>query len=172
MCDQSQYFSEYPILIATLPLIAINSSCDNSQNPISRISLIQSTIRIAIENCRGKNKKSNRNQIKFKCGGVVTTGTVPAAPAASAPPVTQRERPPLWKHSPPFRDSACGDSVDSERGSVGGPLLSPVMESAPQSSKAARQAFGNVHTSSLHTWVTTFLNYLLSILNRYKNEYI
>jgi len=90
------------------------------------------------------------------CGSVGMAGPMTATPVASAPPVSQRERPPLWKHSPPFRDSACGDSVDSERGSVGGPLLSPVMESAPQSSKAARQAFGNVHSTSLHSWSNTY----------------
>lgn len=50
----------------------------------------------------------------------------PTPPVAGA-----SRRPPLWTHSPPLRDSACGDSVDSERGSVGGSLLSPLMESIP-----------------------------------------
>lgn len=55
------------------------------------------------------------------------TATCEAAPG----PATSTRRPPLWTHSPPFRDSACGDSVDSERGSVGGSFLSPLMETAP-----------------------------------------
>lgn len=53
-------------------------------------------------------------------------------PQQPTPPIAgASRRPPLWTHSPPLRDSACGDSVDSERGSVGGSLLSPLMESTP-----------------------------------------
>lgn len=55
-----------------------------------------------------------------------TASDQPVLPVTSA-----SRRPPLWTHSPPLRDSACGDSVDSERGSVGGSLLSPLMESIP-----------------------------------------
>jgi len=88
---------------------------------------------------------------------VTATGSAtPAAGVAAA--VSQRERA-TWTHSPPFRDSACGDSVDSERGSVAGPLL-PAMDAAaaarPQSSAAARHAFGNLHSTSLHTWSNTY----------------
>ena len=73
-----------------------------------------------------------------------TTMTPIAASAVAAeqlptpPPVANaNRRPPLWTHSPPLRDSACGDSVDSERGSVGGSLLSPLMESMPPISAKA-----------------------------------
>ena len=59
------------------------------------------------------------------------SGVVPPPSVASA-----CRRPPLWTHSPPLRDSACGDSVDSERGSVGGSFLSPLMETAPAISSA------------------------------------
>ena len=91
----------------------------------------------------------------FLLQSVTATGSAtPAAGVAAA--VSQRERA-TWTHSPPFRDSACGDSVDSERGSVAGPLL-PAMDAAaaarPQSSAAARHAFGNLHSTSLHTWVS------------------
>ena len=78
----------------------------------------------------------------------------PLAPLAPAAPATvHRARPALWTHSPPFRDSACGDSVDSERGSVGGSLLSPLVESVGSSSSGAalRHAFGHGRPTFHHT---------------------
>ena len=61
----------------------------------------------------------------------IITPPVPVAAATAVAASTSRQRPALWSHNPPFRDSACGDSVDSERGSVGGSFLSPLMETAP-----------------------------------------
>lgn len=69
------------------------------------------------------------SQTKQRRSIVETTATAPDQPVL--PVAGASRRPPLWTHSPPLRDSACGDSVDSERGSVGGSLLSPLMESTP-----------------------------------------
>ena len=70
------------------------------------------------------------SQSKQRRSIVETTATA-SDQQAVLPVASASRRPPLWTHSPPLRDSACGDSVDSERGSVGGSLLSPLMESTP-----------------------------------------
>lgn len=74
------------------------------------------------------------SQTKTKKTLAETHATVTESPTGAPPPppvASACRRPPLWTHSPPLRDSACGDSVDSERGSVGGSFLSPLLETAP-----------------------------------------
>ena len=76
--------------------------------------------------------KRSTEQVNSNEGAAVAEAAAAAATVATAAvpgPALHRTRP-LWAHSPPFRDSACGDSVDSERGSVGGSLLSPLMETS------------------------------------------
>ena len=86
-----------------------------------------------------------------------------SAGAASASATNRRRVRPLWAHSPPFRDSACGDSVDSERGSVGSGVTSastptpttPAAAAAATHVAASSSVDEGVDTHRLGRWEST-----------------